>query len=275
MYLQRGVNPSGLPGGRQKSKKAYMRGSSEHPNGPLTPEDALDAVSFGKWKERGSWRTRGRLCTDHDGAASYFLSTDGELSAPHEPLPWARGEANGDRRALVRSETCAGLRHGGGTRRCGIAGVARALQRCSGHACMPFLLRSEEVRRVDNTCTQCDPKTSGSLVQYILCCRLKSKLYDQSVCPSNQGLGCCTCVSRSRRPATVLTAGRPPSYGKLGEDGPERSRDKNIGVCRMVTGRVRRRPCKAHHGCMYIYVYRCGVQPAVADTSPLRKPHTG
>src|SRR5262245_65899479 len=40
---------------------------------------------------------------------------------------------------------------------------------------------------------------------------------------------CCTYVSRSHRPATALTAGRPPSYGQLGEDGPERLRDKNTG----------------------------------------------
>jgi hypothetical protein len=39
---------------------------------------------------------------DNDGAASFFSRTDGECSAPQEPLPWARGEANGDRRALVR-----------------------------------------------------------------------------------------------------------------------------------------------------------------------------
>jgi hypothetical protein len=183
------------------------------------------------------------------------------------------GKANRDRRELVRSAKCAGLRHGGGTRRCGIAaGVARALQRCSARACMALLLRPEEVRRVDNTCTQCDPKTSGSLAQYILYCRLKGKLYDQSVCPSNQGRACCLWVSRSRRPATALTAGRPPSYGKLAEEGPERARDTNMGVCRMVTGRVRRRPCQARHGCMYIDVYRCGVKPTLADTSPLRKP---
>ena len=86
------------------------------------------------------------------------------------------------------------------------------------------------------------------------CCRAKGKLYDQSVCPYNQGLACCICVSHSRRPATALTAGRPPSYDQLGEDGLERVRDTNMGVCRMVTGRVRRRPCQARHGCMYVYV---------------------
>src|SRR2546427_2599587 len=94
------------------------------------------------------------MCTDNDGAASFFLSTDGECSAPQAPLPWARGEANGDRRALVQSEKCVVLRHGGGTGRCGIAAcVARALQKCPGRACMAFLLRPQEVRRVDNTCT--------------------------------------------------------------------------------------------------------------------------
>ena len=61
-------------------------------------------------------------------------------------------------------------------------------------------------------------------------------------------------MSRSRRPATALTAGRPPSYGKLGEDGPERARDKHMGVCRMVTGRVHRRSRKARDGGRYIYV---------------------
>src|SRR4029450_7481340 len=50
------------------------------------------------------------------------------------------------------------------------------------------------------------------------------------------------------RPHRWTTAGQPPSYGKLGEDGPERLRDQNMGVCRMVTGRVRRIPCKARHG---------------------------
>ena len=70
-------------------------------------------------------------------------------------------------------------------------------------------------------------------------CRVKGKLYDQSVCPSNQALTCCLWVSRSRRPAIALTAGRPPNDGQLGEDGPERARDTNTRVCRMLTGRVR------------------------------------
>jgi hypothetical protein len=85
-------------------------------------------------------------------------------------------------------------------------------------------------------------------------CRAKGKLYDQSVCPSNQAHTCCTWVSRGRRHAIALTAGRPPSYDKLGEDGPERARDTNTRVCRMVTGRVHRRPCQARHGCMSIYM---------------------
>src|SRR4030095_13155780 len=61
-------------------------------------------------------------------------------------------------------------------------------------------------------------------------CRAKGKLYDQRVCPYNQGLACCTWVSCSRKPATAPTAGRPQSYGQLGEDGPERARAKNRGV---------------------------------------------
>src|SRR2546425_9155935 len=64
-------------------------------------------------------------------------------------------------------------------RRCGIAAcVARALQRCPGRACLAFLFRPQEVRRVDNTCTQCDPKTLGSLVHYIPSCRTKGKCCD-------------------------------------------------------------------------------------------------
>jgi hypothetical protein len=196
-----------------------------------------------------------RMRTDNDAAESCFLSTDDAFSAPPEPLPWARGEANGDRRGLVQSEKCVVLRHGGGTGRCGIAAcVARALQKCPGRACMAFLLRPQEVRRVDNTCTQFDPKTLDSLVHYVLQCRRKGKLGDQRVCPSHQGLGCCLWVSRSRRPAIALTAGRRQSYGKLGEDGPERARDKHMGGCRIVTGRVRRRPCQARHGCLSIYM---------------------
>src|SRR4029453_8956747 len=84
-------------------------------------------------------------------------------------------------------------------------------------------------------------------------CRRKSKLYDQSVCPSHQALPCCTWVWRGRRPAIARTAGRPPSYDQLGEDGPERARDTHTRVCRMVTGRVRRRPCQARHGCLSLY----------------------
>jgi hypothetical protein len=171
------------------------------------------------------------MCTDHDGAASCFLSTGGACSAPHEPLRWARGEAKGDRGALARSDRCVVLRHGGATGRCGIAGgVARALQRCLSRACMALLLRSQEVRRVDHTCTQCDPKTLGSLVQYIPSCRVKGKLYDQSVCPSHQAPTCCPWVSRGRRPAIARTAGRPLSDDQLGEDGPERARHTNTRV---------------------------------------------
>ena len=97
-----------------------------------------------------------RLCTDHDGAASCLLSTDGACSAPQEPLPWARGEAHGDRRALVGSEQCVVLRHGGGPRRGGLAaGVARALQRCLGRAGLAVLLRPQAMRRVGGCQANC------------------------------------------------------------------------------------------------------------------------
>jgi hypothetical protein len=165
------------------------------------------------------------------------------------------GKANRDRRELVRSAKCAGLRHGGGTRRCGIAaGVARALQRCSARACMALLLRPEEVRRVDNTCTQCDPKTSGSLAQYILYCRLKGKLYDQSVCPSNQGRACCLWVSRSRRPATALTAGTTAELWEAGRGWPRESkRHEHGGVSHGHW------PCapKTVPSPSWMHVYRC------------------
>jgi len=73
--------------------------------------------------------------------------TDGACSAPQAPLSWARGEANGDRRELVRSERCVILRHEGGTGRCDIAAwVAHALQRYPGRACMALLLRPQEIR---------------------------------------------------------------------------------------------------------------------------------
>jgi hypothetical protein len=91
------------------------------------------------------------------------------------------------------------------------------------------VLRPQEVRRVDNTCIQCDPKTLDSFVQYIPSCRRKGKLYDQGVCPYNQGRACCTWVSHSPRHATALTAARPQRHGKLEEDDPERARDKNMG----------------------------------------------
>jgi hypothetical protein len=132
-----------------------------------------------------------RMRTDNDAAESFFLSTDYAFSAPPEPLPWARGEANGDRRELVQSEKCVVLRHGGGTGRCGIAAcVARALQKYPGRACMAFLLRPQEVRRVDNTCTQFDPKTLDSLVHYVLQCRRKGKSCDVISSQQNQGKAC-------------------------------------------------------------------------------------
>jgi hypothetical protein len=162
-----------------------------------------------------------------------------------------RGSQLGRTRA-VRSEKDAVLRHGAGTGRCGIAaGVARALQKCPGRTCMVFLLRPQDVRRVDNSGTQCDPKTWGSFIQYIPSGRIKGKLYDPRVCPYHQGLACCTCVSRSRRPATARSAGRPQSSGALGEECPERARDKTPGGFRMVTCRVSRIPGKAHQE--YIY----------------------
>ena len=68
--------------------------------------------------------------------------------------------------------------------------VARALQKCPGRACMAFLLRPQEVRRVDNTCTQCDPKTLDSLVHYILQCRRKGKSCDVILRQQNQGRAC-------------------------------------------------------------------------------------
>ena len=102
------------------------------------------------------------------------------------------------------------------------------------------------------------------------CCN-KGKLYDQSVYPYNHGLGCCPWVSRSRRPATVLTAGRPPSSGQLGEDGPEREQETRIWECVAwslgVCAEDRAKPVMDAG----IYRYICGVQSIVADTSPLRK----
>jgi hypothetical protein len=105
-------------------------------------------------------------------------------------------------------------------------------------------------------------------------CRRKGKLYDHSACLEQQGLACCPWVSRSRRPATALTEGRPQRSRELGEDGAERARDKTTGVFRMVTGCGSRIPCQACHECIYICNI-CGVQPTVADTSPLRKPPYG
>jgi hypothetical protein len=87
-------------------------------------------------------------------------------------------------------------------------------------------------------------------------CRVKGKLDEQSVCPYKHGLACGPWVSRSRRPATALTAGRPldgrRALASWAKDGPKRARDKNLGRCRMVTGRLRRRPSQARHGCLYI-----------------------
>src|SRR5207244_11761765 len=98
-----------------------------------------------------------------------------------------RGSERGQTRA-GRSEKCAVLRHGGGMGRCGLAAcVARARQRCPGRACMAFLLRPQEVRRVDNTCTQCDPKTLDSLVHYIPSCRTKGKMCDVVFSQQSQG----------------------------------------------------------------------------------------
>jgi hypothetical protein len=91
----------------------------------------------------------------------------------------------------------------------------------------------------------------------------------------NQGLACCTWVPRSRWPATALTAGRPPSDGTLGEAGPERARDKHMGVCRMVTGPGRRRPCQARHGCMSICVIYVECSRSWQFHHRCASPHTG
>jgi hypothetical protein len=140
------------------------------------------------------------MCTDNDGAESFFLSTDGECSAPQAPLPWARGEANGDRRALVQSEKCAVLRHGGGTARCGsAAGVARALQGCPGRACMAFLFLLQEARRVDHTCTRFDPKTLDSLGQYIPSCRAKGGSCNRTPCHTMAALPPIPWLARRRK----------------------------------------------------------------------------
>jgi hypothetical protein len=109
----------------------------------------------------------------------------------------------------------------------------------------------------------------------IRCCRAKGQRDDHSVGPSHQGRGCCLWVSRSRGPATARTAGRPPSDGQLGEDGPERARDTHLGgvasslaVCAADCAKP------VMDACLYI-CNRCGVPPTVIDPSPLCKPHTG
>jgi hypothetical protein len=170
--------------------------------------------------------------TDNDSAESCFLSTDGECSAPPEPLPWTRGEANGDRRALVQSEQCAVLRYGGGTGRCDLAAwVARALQRYPGRACMALLLRPQEVRRVEDPCTRCDPKTLDSSGQYIPPCRRKGQWRIRLFGPAYQTLACCTCLSHRSRYTTAPTKRRPQSDGALGEESPGRARDKHARRC--------------------------------------------
>jgi hypothetical protein len=142
------------------------------------------------------------------------------------------GKANGDRRALVRSEKCAGLRHGGGTRRCGIAaGVARAFQRCPGRACMALLLRPHEVRRVDNTGTQYDPNTWNRFIHYIPSCRTRGKWRIRLFGSSHQTLACCTCLSHRSRSTTALTNRRPQSHSERGEESPGRARDKHARLC--------------------------------------------
>src|SRR5215831_11691433 len=151
------------------------------------------------------------MCTANDGTESCLIRTDDEFSAPPEPLSWAGGEANGDRRALVQSEKCAVLRYGGRTGRCGLtACVARALQRCPSRAGLALLLRPQEVRRVDNTGTQCDPKTLGSLAQYTPYCRLKGKLFEQSSAHQIKGLRVAyLCCIVTTQPGTSGTRGVP------------------------------------------------------------------
>jgi hypothetical protein len=165
-----------------------------------------------------------------------------------------RGSQRAQTRA-GRSEQGAGRAYGGGTGRDGIAaGVARALSRCPRRAGMAWLLLLRDVQRVDKPCKQASPQTLDKVVHDISSCRRQGKLYDHRVCPYNHGRACGTWVSRSRRPATALTAGRPPSDGQLGEAGPERARDTHMGVCRIVTGRGRRRPCQARRGGISLYV---------------------
>ena len=117
------------------------------------------------------------------------------------------GKPTGHTRA-VRSEKYAVLRQGGGTGMCGIAAcVARALQKYPGRACMAFLLRPQEVRRVDNTCTQFDPKTLDSLVHYVLQCRRKGQWCDKIFIQRSQAL--------ARR--KYLSQKDPPDFqGELG-----------------------------------------------------------
>ena len=159
------------------------------------------------------------------------------------PLPWARGEANGDRRELVRSEKYAVLRHGGGTGRCGIAAcVARALQRCPGRACMAFLLLPQEIRRVDNTCSQFYPKTLDRVVQYIPSLSHKGSVLHYKFTPVKSRT-CLLHMFVAQSPAChACTDGRPQRAGEPGDACRERARDKNAGIVRTVTRRGGRTP---------------------------------
>src|SRR5262249_34837284 len=103
------------------------------------------------------------------------------------------------------------------------------------------------------TCQMCW-EHSGKFDACVPYCRRKGKLYDHSACLEHQGLACCPWVSRSRRPVTALTEGRPQRSRELGEEGAESARDKTTGVFRMVTGCRSHIPCKARHACMYIDV---------------------
>jgi hypothetical protein len=60
------------------------------------------------------------------------------------------------------------------------------------------------VRRVDNTDTQCDPKTLDTLVHYIPYCRLKGKFWDKFFEQSNQGLDSLKCLSQNVGLKTVV-----------------------------------------------------------------------
>ena len=101
---------------------------------------------------------------------------------------------------------------------------------------------------------------------------VKGKLYDQS----------CVHKLRSLRVAhgCRAAAGLPPpswlddrramvSWARRAQREQE---TRTWGLCRMVTGRVRRRPYPARHGCMYDRCNICRVQPIVAATAPVRTP---